>query len=49
MAGSITSHKVADCVMKGTKTRPGRPAVVRIKLIDNWPPPVRVNANPGDV
>ena len=29
--------------MKGTNARPGRPAVIRIKLIDNWPPPVRVN------
>ena len=35
MAGSITHHKVADCV---TNTRPGRPAVIRIKLIDNRPP-----------
>ena len=29
--------------MKGTNTRLGRPAVIRIKLIDNWPTPMRVN------
>jgi len=35
--------------MKGTNTRPGHPAVIRIKLIDYWPPPVRVNEMLYDV